>query len=151
MKPTTVEEYNKKFTETYDVTLPSGAIFRLRKYIPARKLALKYLPLINDISRNAKEKNEAKMAKMKPEQIEQAVEMNDYMLTLLVVEPKLSVVPEPDKICIDDIPNEDYQYLINVTANSSRGDDIALPLSGQDKQPPSTISPVDTAVCPQTY
>ena len=128
------EEYNKRINETETITLPGGAEFELRKNVNARKLAVKFLPLINDISKNADEKNAARISKMTDEQIDQSIMMDDFMLIAAVENPKLSLVREAGKVCIDDIPNLDYKFLIEKMTEISYGGNVVNPLSEQDKQ-----------------
>lgn len=121
-KITSVEAYRQKIGQTKEIILPSGFVFKIRKistrdYIQSGGL-ISAMP-----DSNAGEKAKILWERMPEEQKKQQLRTMSQLMVLAVIEPAMSMEKEKDKLCIDEMPDEDYYALLNEMTSFSYGGD----------------------------
>ncbi|MFH1423098.1 MAG: hypothetical protein ABIH42_10355 [Planctomycetota bacterium] len=125
-KITTASEYVLKNAGTKQVTLPSGAVFEIRKissraYLQAGGLHLaSRVELLLSKEAQAKREEIAKAQLTDEDKIKQLEVMNN-LICMAVINPKISMVKDTSgtSICIDDLRDDDYYALITEITNFS--------------------------------
>jgi len=112
----TAEEYFKKVGNTKEVTLPSGSKFKIRK-IQARELVGQPMPFSSkeDLKGIDTEKQQEIWSRMTPEEQKKQTEFCDFMILRAVIEPEIN------ENNINDIPDEDYNKLLEYVSDFSFG------------------------------
>ena len=117
---------NRKKEETekvFDVTLPSGFVWKLRapalnQFILAGKLPAALTAKMVEITAQAEGTTEEVgaqiMARLTPAEIVQNLEFNRDLVIYCAVEPKISLNPQDEnEIGLTDILPEDFEFLMN--------------------------------------
>jgi len=138
-KITSANEYKETNCKTKLVELPSGAVFEIKK-VTQRDYLIEGGSVINDfaevlLSGEKKEvlleKIKAKLVKMTFEQRKefekQQKEFLDNIIIRGTVNPKISIILQPDSLLIDNINDDDYFKLIEEIKDiSSLGGNVSL-------------------------
>ena len=146
---TTVESYRSKNVQTKEVTLPSGEVFEIKKittrdYIQNGGLQLSSA---SEIAGSSEEKNKILWDKMNDGQKKQQLEATSKMIILAVINPPISYVKMDGKLCIEEITDEDYYFLLKEITSFSFGRQDLKPF----RQEPDTVnSGFDSEAIPQT-
>lgn len=114
-----------KSADTKKVTLPSGAVFEIRKVTGRQSLAEMGSLGLKDISSytspDAKDRAKQLAAKVTPEERTKLVKLNDRLLVRAVVAPQLCLEPEANKLCVENLTDKDYYALLAEINMFSRG------------------------------
>jgi hypothetical protein len=111
MSTITKNDYLKLTNQTKEITLPSGAIFKLKKVSMRKKLLEGKLP-INNSTEIRLDKDLQSNDNSTPEQQKQQLLWGSQLIVDCVIEPKISLEPTEDCICIDDLTDEDMTKLL---------------------------------------
>jgi len=117
---TGIMDYRKMVSGEKEVTLPSGAVFRIRKLRGRDFLKIGGFPIVSttDIARS---KPEDIFEKISDEERKKLVEAMDKIIALAVKEPKIGLKKEEGKLCIDELADDDYYFLVNEINDFSMG------------------------------
>jgi len=125
---TTAQEYKEKAQQTREVTLPSGAVFKIKNITGRDFVRDGGIPLdtLNQLtSSTADEKKDILMKKLSAEDRKKLFDYNDTLITRACVEPRVTLNGEPGTIAITDIVDADYYFLLNeIVAQKGGGDAV---------------------------
>lgn len=112
---TSVEDYRNTVQKEQTVTLPSGAIFTIRKINTRELLKTGKIPLLSadDFTSTSEEKKKILASKMTQEERKSVLEYNDKIIVLGVVQPQMSLERVEGKLHIEDLTDADYYFLLN--------------------------------------
>lgn len=119
-KVTSAQEFRQLYRTTKEVELPvSKAVFLIRKvtsrdYIE-NDIIIEGLPIlsVNDITQeNIVEKAQILWSKMTHDQKKKQITDAKKIMTIAVVEPKLSLIEEENKVCVDELDDDDFNALM---------------------------------------
>jgi len=110
-----VQGYLDKVNPTFDVTLPSGEVFKMRK-ITARDFIKEgggALQSTKQIENNTDEQNKKVWNSLTEEQQLKQVEINDKIIVKAVVDPQLKTgKSSKEYLGVDDLSDADYYALL---------------------------------------
>lgn len=121
----TVDQFYANLNNTEDVVLEQSGITVKIKAIGLRKYSnLSFFPVdaLRELENNTGESESeerqllrlAKLWERLPEDKKEAIELNNNkMIVAAAVDPEISLTKEDGKICIDDIPDKDYEKLLS--------------------------------------
>ena len=126
---TSAKEYREKNT-TKEVTLPSGAVFTIRKASAMDSLDENF-PIKNIqeiIGDNVDEKNQMRAEKMTSEERKETTIASIKLMLLMVVSPKIEFYKpdNDDDWWIRDLTKDDFDYLMKEINNFSFGGGASL-------------------------
>lgn len=127
---TNAQDYKDKAAQEREVTLPSGAVFKIKRitgrdFIRDGGIPIETLQQLT--SSTADEKKEILMKKLSAEDRKRLFDYNDTLITRACVEPRVTLAGEPGTIAITDIVDEDYYFLLNEIVEQKGGGDNAKP------------------------
>jgi len=125
LKVSLASDYKSKQILRKLVKLPSDAVFEIKKitgrdYLREGGLGIQSAAdFANpDVST---EKNKIIFEKMSSEDKKKSIESTERMVVIAVTNPILSMTQEPDKICIKDLTDEDFYFLLKEITEFSFG------------------------------
>lgn len=141
----TVQSYLSKVNPIFEITLPSGSIFKLRK-ITARDFLKEggacILQSSKQIEKNTSEQNKNIWEKLPEDQQLKQMTINDKIIVKAVIEPKLKTGKSSDiYLGVDDLSDEDYYALLK-QVTEVMGDNNSLQTFC--KEPTTTSSGCDS-------
>lgn len=115
LKVTSASDYKSTQSTRKLVKLPSDAVFEIRKitgrdYLREGGLALQSAS--DFTSSTIDEKNKILFDKMSADDKKKSLEIAEKMIILATTNPTLSLQAEPDKICIKDLDDADFYFLL---------------------------------------
>lgn len=110
---TTALDYLSLVGKDKEVTLPSGAVFRIRR-VKARELVGFDMPLISEdnMSDTSEEKLALRWSKMTATDKAKQFQFNNEMIKLAVISPKISEDDTDGTLNVRDIEQDDYVALV---------------------------------------
>jgi len=138
-KPTSADEYNKLTeNETKLIELPSKAIFEIRK-ITSRDYVFfgGTIPTMTAQERKLPSEERLKIiAQRTPESTDKKKQINihNLMICRAVINPQISTGKEEGKVCIQDIPDNDFSMLILLINEYSWGGTDSLKSFRQESE-----------------
>lgn len=118
------KEYEEKNAGTKDVTLPSGAVFTIRKVMAREYMGEMGIPLasLSGLAGDNNEKIKILLEKMTPEQKAKMLQANDRLICKSSVAPLITMTPEEGSLLVSKLTDADYYKLLaEVTAFSFGG------------------------------
>ena len=128
MSFTNVDEYLKLKEKIKEIKLPSGAIFEIKKVSTRDKLLKGEFPIINSANiklQDEKNINEQNKNLSKDSMIENINFANKFIVEA-VINPKMSLEQKEGFLYINDLSDEDANFLLEEISNYSfgRGQDL---------------------------
>ena len=119
---TGISDYRKMVSGEKEITLPSGAVFRIRKIRGRDYLKTGAFPVKStvEIARSGKSEDSI-WTEMSEEDRKKMIETMDSIITIAVKEPRISLKKEEGKLCVDELSDEDYYFLVNEINSFSIG------------------------------
>ena len=119
---TGILDYRAKAGGEKEITLPSGAIFKIRKLTGRDFLQQGNFPIVStkEIAQAKKDASSTWLKMTNEQQREQMATLN-RIIVLAVKEPKLSLIKEEGKLGIDELLDIDYYFLIQAITDFSIG------------------------------
>ena len=119
---TGITEYRTKVGGKKEITLPSGAIFKIRKLTGRDFMQQGNFPISStkEIAQAKKEASET-WTKMTGDQQRAQLTTIDKVIVLAVIDPELSLVKEEGKLGINELSDNDYYFLIEKITEFSIG------------------------------
>jgi len=118
---TGINEYRKKVSGEKEVSLPSGAVFKIKKITGRDFVKYGMLPLKSTMEIARAKNNEEVVNKLTEEERKKQIEAMDRIIVIAVKEPKLSLEKKEGFLCIDELSDEDYYKLVTEITNFSFG------------------------------
>jgi len=135
-KIASVSDYRKKVGGEQVVTLPSGAVFKVRKLSVMDYLENGLDEIPNEFLQYIEDAQSGKLAKMSDEEQAEILKKNtgffeqylDVSIRIGVIEPSIILKYDKDKVgdCLifSELTQEDQEYLINVITGRINGESI---------------------------
>lgn len=132
---TKAEEYMVKAAKEREVTLPSGAVFKVknisgRDFIREGGISLDTIAQLTD--KTASEKKDILAKNMLPAERKKLFEYNDMLICKAVIDPRITLTGEGGSLSITDIVDEDYYFLLKEVIEQKGGGDALAPFRKGD-------------------
>jgi hypothetical protein len=117
---TTVTGWKEKANTTYMLTLPSGAVVRIRRLNLLEQASIGHIPLhlvSSSMLITQKFSNPSKWVDIEPEELDNLMQVLKKTTVLAVVEPKVSEEETEDEMNVNDIPMEDLISIFSSVMN----------------------------------
>lgn len=120
---TSAKEYLEKNCQTKKVILPSGSVFEIKTITGRDYLSEINLPIKSskEISLEDPEKAKEYIRTAPPEKQKEIIEANSRVIIKATINPQLSLIETPGKLCIDKLTDEDYYSLLKEITDFSLG------------------------------
>lgn len=119
LKVSSVKDYKKKVQATKLIELPSGAVFKVRKlkilpFLKSDVIPNNLLPLLKNIGEGSINFDKLETEALEdPKLLKKLTDVMEIMVMGAVVEPKITKEETDESICIDDLDEDDLQFLFN--------------------------------------
>ena len=119
---TNIDEYKNIVNKGKEITLPSGAIFEIKKITVRGSLMNGILEIKNSSAVILNSENKTTDVNYTPDQYKKFQDYSDNLIVKAVSSPKISLIEnEKDSLFIGDIIDEDYNFIVNEINKFSLG------------------------------